>query len=233
MTRPPHGDKREYVVTAITEQLISGQIRGGDRLVTQDLANQLGVSLTPVREALAELAGIGIVELHPNRGASVHTFSPREIREVCRVRRALECEAVRGAVGRVPPSQLRRLDAEFKKLAAEPLKGKRLIRHARQLDTELHDLIATHCGNSFLLRELLRLSRLFRSLRDASWVEAESRDDCDRLAEEAAEHQAITSAMIRRDRTAAARAMSRHIAASARYWSRGNAALPPHSHPLA
>lgn len=217
-----HGDRREYVVTSIIQQVISGQLKAGDRLVTQDLADQLNVSLTPVREALAELSGIGIIDLLPNRGATVHAFSQREIKEVCRVRRALECEAIRGAIGRIPPSQLRELNSKFAELSKAPVKGGRMIRRARELDSQLHDLINEHCGNSFLQRELARLSRLFRSLRDASWIDSQSRDDCDRLTEEAQEHLEITQAMLKRDSKAAVQAMSRHISASARYWSRGN-----------
>lgn len=217
-----HGDRREHVVRYLVDQIVAGKLRAGQRLLTQDIADQLQVSLTPVREALAELAGVGLVDLLPNRGASVHTFSPREIREVCRVRRALECEAVRAATGRVPPSQLKELDARFAQLAQAPVRGKRQVGLARSLDSRLHDMIAEHCGNRFLQKELARLSRLFRSLRDASWQDALGRDDCERLAEEAREHQAITQAMLLRDRRAASKAMSQHISISARYWSRVN-----------
>jgi DNA-binding GntR family transcriptional regulator len=217
-----HGDRREYVVTSILERVVNGQLRAGERLVTQDLADQLNVSLTPVREALAELSGIGIIDLLPNRGATIHAFSRQEIRDVCRVRRALECEAVRGAIGRIPPSKLRELDSQFAALSQAPVKGTRMIRRARELDSQLHDLVKEHCDNVFLQKELTRLARLFRSLRDASWIDSQSRDDCDRLAEEAREHSEITQAMLKRDSKAAVNAMSRHITASARYWSRGN-----------
>jgi DNA-binding GntR family transcriptional regulator len=218
-----HGERREYVATAIAEGIVAGKFRAGDRLVAQEIAAALGVSVTPVREALAELTGIGIVDFQPNRGATVHRFSADEIREVGRVRRALECEAVRGAIGRIPPAILRGLHEQIEQLANQPIKGKRLIGLARQLDSQLHDLIARYCGNSYLQRELLRLSRLFRALRDASWIEAEARDDCDRLAEEAREHLVIAKALRRKDRPAAVRAMSQHISSSSRYWSRSAA----------
>jgi DNA-binding GntR family transcriptional regulator len=216
-----HGDRRERVVATIVDDIVKGRINGGDRLVAHEIASRIGVSVTPVREALAELAGIGLVDLSPNRGAKVHVFSPREIRDVCRVRRALECEAVRGAVGRIPRGQLEKLDQLFRGLAMSPVTDKTLIAQASNSDSELHDLIARHCGNDFLYRELVRLSRLFRSLRDASWLDFCSRDDCHRLAEEAQEHHQITSALLARDRLRASRAMHSHIAASARYWTRG------------
>jgi len=224
-SRAGHGDRREYVATALVDWIVAGTYRPGDRLVAQEVAAALGVSVTPVREALAELTGIGIVDFAANRGATVHRFSPREVREVSRVRRALECEAVRGAIGRIPPGRLRQLSEQLEQMANNPVKGKRLIGRARELDSALHDLIARYCGNRYLQRELVRLSRLFRSLRDAAWVDAQARDDCDRLAEEASEHLAVTHALLQRDRPAAVRAMSRHITSSARYWS--HAVLEP------
>ncbi len=180
-----------------------------------------------MREALAELAGVGIVDLLPNRGATIHSFSAREIRDVCRVRRALECEAIRGATGRIPPSQLREWEGKLKKLAKAPIKGIRQIRLAQELDSSLHDTVANYCGNDFLTKELSRLSRLFRSLRDASWIDSQAREDCDRLREEAKEHLEIVVALLHRDKRRAVVAMSQHIAMSARYWSRGNAAKGP------
>ena len=63
-----HGDKREQVVAWVLDRIATGELGGGDRLVTQEIANATQVSLTPVREALAELAGIGLVDLLPNRG---------------------------------------------------------------------------------------------------------------------------------------------------------------------
>src|SRR5207253_11519126 len=65
------------------------------------LAARFGVSHTPIREALIELAGIGVVSLLPNRGAVVRPITARDVREVCQVRRALECLAVRQACGRI------------------------------------------------------------------------------------------------------------------------------------
>jgi DNA-binding GntR family transcriptional regulator len=133
----------------------------------------------------------------------------------------LECEAIRGAIQRIPRSILAKLHQEFRDLANGPIQGKKNIMRARKLDSLLHDTIAAHCGNEFLNRELQRLSKLFRSFRDASWIESEAREDCDRLAEEAKEHAAITSALIARDKKMAVLEMRRHISASSKYWARG------------
>ncbi len=218
---PNHGEKREHIVAFVLQKIVDGNFLAGSRLTTKQIADELNVSLTPVREAFAELAGIGVIDLEPNKGATVHCFSKREIHDVCRVRRALECEAIRGAIRRIPQSILMKLDQEFLDLATGPIQGKKNILRARKLDSQLHDTIAAHCGNEFLSRELQRLSKLFRSFRDASWIESESREDCDRLTEEAKEHAAITSALIARDKKKAVLEMGRHISASSKYWARG------------
>ncbi len=75
--------------------VVQGRLRAGEHLVTQELAERFGVSHTPIREALIALAGVGVIDLLPNRGAVVRRVSPKEVREVCQVRRALECEATR------------------------------------------------------------------------------------------------------------------------------------------
>jgi DNA-binding GntR family transcriptional regulator len=213
-----HGDKREQVVAWVLDRIATGELGGGDRLVTQEIANATQVSLTPVREALAELAGIGLVDLLPNRGAVIHRFSNREISGICRVRKSLECEAIRWAVTRIPSESLRQLDDLLSKLEARVKAGAKPIKQARVADTKLHELIRNHCGNPFLERELQRLSRLFRSLRDASWVQASEEPDCDRLREEVAEHREIVKELLNRDSRRARAAMAKHIRASVQYW---------------
>ena len=84
---------RQDVISRILSAVFQGRIHSGQRLVVQRLAEQYGVSPTPVREALVELAGLGIVALLPNRGAVVRPFGPHEVREISQVRRVLEVEA--------------------------------------------------------------------------------------------------------------------------------------------
>src|SRR3954468_24321473 len=92
-----HGLRRQAVVRFVLTEVFQGRLRAGERLVTQALANRFGVSHTPTREALIELAGIGVVDLLPNRGAVVRRVTAKDVREVCQVRRALEYLATRQA----------------------------------------------------------------------------------------------------------------------------------------
>jgi DNA-binding GntR family transcriptional regulator len=219
-----HGLRRRTLVQSLLSDIFQGRLRAGQHLVAQELARRFGVSQTPVREALIELAGIGIVDLPPNRGAIVRKVTTRDVREVCQVRRALECEAARSACGRTDLAELKKVQTDLQRLAAASWACVAdFIREARTVDSRLHDLIATSCGNSFLRNELGRLQMLFRAFRDVAWAHDEARSDFHRIAEETKEHLAIVEALLAGNARAAARAMAHHIRSGARYWSR---ALP-------
>ena len=217
----PRGLRRHTIVQSLLTDVCQGRLRAGEHLVTQDLATRFGVSHTPIREALISLSSFGIIDLLPNRGAVVRRVTADEVREVCQVRRALECEAVRSACGRIDLAELHALAAAFGQLMTmEPRAGNGYIEQARAIDSRLHDRIADSCGNAFLAKELSRLKTLFRAFRDVAWQHDEARSDFHRLSEEAHEHLAIVEALLAGDAKAAARAMARHIRSGERYWSR-------------
>jgi DNA-binding GntR family transcriptional regulator len=232
-TRFDHGRRRQAIVRSILTDVFHGHLRAGERLVTQALADRFGVSHTPVREALIELGGLGVVELLPNRGAVVKRVTARAVREVSQVRRALECEAVRGACGRLDRDALESLAAEVRDLLPLARAAVEFVPAARDTDTRLHDLIAAGCGNSFLHAELGRLKALFRAFRDVAWEQEEARADFHRVPVEAAEHLAVLDGLLANDAKAAARAMARHVRSTERYWGRVTARLDGHSPRLA
>jgi DNA-binding GntR family transcriptional regulator len=208
-------------VESLLAEVCQGRLRAGAHLVTRELADQFGVSHTPIREALIALAGIGIVDLLPNRGAIVRHVSAEEVREVCEVRRVLECEATRCACGQIRIGDLHQLSDDLHALqAVQAAAGNGFIDQARAVDNRLHDLISSSCGNRFLAQELSRLKVLFRAFRDVSWEQEESRNDFHRLAEEADEHLAIVKGLLAKDAEAAAQAMAHHIRTGGRYWGR-------------
>jgi DNA-binding GntR family transcriptional regulator len=212
------------LVDSLLKEIVNGQIRPGEHLVTEALACRFGVSHTPIREALVMLAGMGLVDVEPNRGAVVRKVTSREVREICQVRQALECEAVRLACGQIDGDQLALLGADLRRLlAVEALDQHRFIAEARSVDSRLHDLIAAESGNAFLVHELGRLKNLFRAFRDAAWDHSEARHDFHRLSAEAREHLAILEALTVGDQPRAVRAMADHILSGMTYWCR---ALP-------
>jgi DNA-binding GntR family transcriptional regulator len=222
-----HGLRRHSIVQSLLGDVFQGRLRSGEHLVTQELAERFGVSHTPIREALIALAGIGVIDLLPNRGAIVRRLTTHEVREVCQVRRVLECEAVRSACGRIDLPALHALADDLRRFKSAATKSKAcFIDEARALDTRLHDLIAASCNNAFLANELSRLKILFRGFRDVMYMRDESRNDYHRLAEEGRDHLAIVEALLAGDRREAVRAMARHIRSAVRYWSRALVTSP-------
>jgi DNA-binding GntR family transcriptional regulator len=208
-------------VESLLREIVNGAIRPGEHLVTQRLSRRFGVSHTPVREAIIMLAGMGLVDASPNRGAIVRKVTTREVVEICQVRRALECEAVRLSCGRIPAEELETvregLQAQIDMSEERWVGG---LPSARVLDSRLHDLIAAGSDNLFLANELGRLYILFRTFRDMAWSDFASRHDYHRLTAEAREHLEIIEALRANDCARAVEAMARHVAAGGEYWSR-------------
>jgi DNA-binding GntR family transcriptional regulator len=212
-----HGLRRQAIVRAILTDIFHGKYRAGQRLVTEALASRFGVSHTPIREALIELGGSGVVDLLPNRGAIVRQLTARDVREVLQVRKVLECEAARGAAKRADGTKVRELSDAVRALAALA-PGPDAVSRARELDSELHEFIAASCGNGFLRTELSRLRTLYQAFRDVTWDLEEARRDFHRIGVEAGEHLEILAALRARDPRAAQRAMAAHVRSGVRYW---------------
>ena len=208
-----HGKRRHNVVVEVLGDLFEGGFAAGERLRVEFLAERYGVSVTPIREGLVELAGLGLVDLKPNRGAVVRPFGPRQVREICHLRRVLECEATRCACGRIAPFELASLEAELRKLVEAP-RSQKWSAETRRLDSSLHELIAERCGNERLAYEISRYSVLYRMLRDARHRKRTARANYSQM-EENSEHLRIVRALATGDAESAAASMSDHINQSA------------------
>ncbi len=216
-----HGQRRRMVAELLLAEIFQGALQAGQHLVIKDLSERFQVSSTPIREALVQLEGVGIIDFVPNSGAVVRQVKTSDVKEVCQVRRALECEATRRACGRIALAELHELAAAFRRIKSAKRRSRSFVDKARELDSRLHDLIADSCGNRFLAKEIGRLKLLFRAFRDASWERRLADNDCYRFTEEADEHLAVVEALIAGSVKQASRAMSCHIRAGVKYWSRG------------
>jgi DNA-binding GntR family transcriptional regulator len=213
--------RRRMVAESLLAEILQGSLRAGQHLVIKDLSQRFHVSSTPIREALVQLEGIGILDFVPNSGAIVRRVTAVDVKEVCQVRRALECEATRRACGQISLSELHKLAESLQRMKNVKRRDAAFIDKARQLDSHLHDLIAESCGNRFLAKEIGRLKLLFRAFRDASWERRLANNDFYRFSEEADEHLAIVNALIGGNARLASLAMAAHIQAGMKYWSRG------------
>ena len=109
--KPSARSMRDSVREAIRELVIGGELRPGDRLVERQLADRLGVSRVPVREALRQLAHEGLVDERPTRGMVVRRLDDEDVEALFEVREALERILCRRVVATASDEGLDRLDA--------------------------------------------------------------------------------------------------------------------------
>ncbi len=190
----------------------------GERMRVEHLGQRYDVSATPVREALVELAAMGIVKLQPNRGATLYPFGPRQLREIYHIRKILESEAARMACGRIAPFELHELRNDLEQLINAP-RNRTWSDRTRAIDTCLHDLIAQRCGNQRLIHEISRYRDLYWALRDLRHGQRQQQSQYVHM-EENSEHLAIVLALEADDGEQAALAMSKHIDSSAQLLER-------------
>jgi DNA-binding GntR family transcriptional regulator len=189
---------REQVKELLLERILAHEYAPGDRLVETRIAQELGVSQAPVREALRELETLRLVESAPFKGARVRAASDRELAEIYPIRAALEDVAARAAserlAGKVAP-----LEREIRKMA----KAKHL-REQVEHDVRFHRLIVEASGNA-------RLIEMWQSLQvEARTMITAIRTGLDPV-DVAQRHEPIVEALRRQDADAAGREIRRHV----------------------
>lgn len=145
----------EQAADAIREDILAGRIPAGARIAEADVARQLSVSRTPIREALSRLAAEGLVELSPNRGARVTSWTTAELREIFEVRLRMEPYAVRQAVPLLTAAQLDDLSAMAQAmLAAGRPAGPQDLDTIIALNRQFHGLLVAAAGSAALAASL-------------------------------------------------------------------------------
>ena len=152
---------------SVLKAIIHGELASGARLITNNLAVRLGVSATPIREALVELEQLGIVELLHHRGAIVKPFGRKEVHDFYAVRRLLECEAVRLGSCHVDSELLGSLRGDLERLIAESANGhEKSIKDLVAVDHRVHRMFIDHCSNRRLIAEIERYRSLSDTMRE-------------------------------------------------------------------
>lgn len=157
----------DKVSKVISDGLLEGRFQPGDRLVENELAELLGVSRSPIREALTELANSGLIERQPGRGAAIREWSVKDLEDLFSVRILLEGEAVRLIYAKKPKPDLTALDNIIKEMkrAAEVSDYGWMI----DLDLEFHQMLWSLAGNTLLEQVLRGLSQQFRLFLTLNW----------------------------------------------------------------
>ena len=189
---------------ALEQDILTGTVETGRRLDEQGLARRFGVSRTPVREALHQLASGGLVELIPNRGAFVRRVSFGELIQMFEVMAELEAMAGRLAARRAPTASLEALGAALaacERAAAAGDPNRYYVENSR-----FHEAIYEASGNAYLAAELRRLHQRLSAYRRLQLRVPK------RIGQSLDEHRAVLAAIARGDGAQAADRLRDHVA---------------------
>ncbi|HEX9343136.1 MAG TPA: GntR family transcriptional regulator [Actinomycetota bacterium] len=191
----------EFVRDTLRRAILSGALAGGTRLVQADIAAQLNVSTTPVREALRDLAADGLIRFDPHRGGVVNTIDAAEFQEIYEIRKRLEPYAVRRAAERISAKDLDAAAALAAAMEAEPDPGA-----WTELNWRFHGMLVQAARSP-------RLLSVVKSAQDAAalYVARSLQETPSRVEQGNAEHRALLEAMRRRDGDTVERILVEHL----------------------
>lgn len=209
---------RDLAYDEIRDAILTGTLAPGHRIKERDVAAQMGISTTPVKEALRRLEQEGLVVSQPRRGAVVSTLARIPVDEILELRGMLEAMAARLAATRMTDTDLDQLQALVDEMT-------RLTREMKEPQTRIEDVTVFHyliragSGNAFIARfveTLLPFERIHRP-------EYLDPGEAGRILEE---HRAIAAALVARDAERAGQLMAEHFAVASAYWRAQRAQAP-------
>jgi DNA-binding GntR family transcriptional regulator len=191
----------ERVYRELREMAIAFEIRPGERLNEIALAKHLGVSRTPLREALNRLCSEGFLTFSTNQGFFRKPLEVKEIYDLYELRQTLEAGAMRLVVERATPEQLAEMDRFLEQSAKEV--PSRTTLELVALDESFHEQLMALSENQEMLHNLKNINGRIRYVR---WVDMDGRRTSTQ-----AQHKAILKKVQERDAEGSAKLMSDHI----------------------
>jgi DNA-binding GntR family transcriptional regulator len=188
------------ILATIRNRIVSGTLPMGSRISDRDIALELGVSRTPVREALVQLQAEGLVEMRPQSGTFVFNVTAPEIRQLCATRAILEAGAIRMPRSVASVMSLRALIDR----AEDALRAGELVR-CDALDCDFHEALVAASGNVYLVRCYRGIADRLRALRQRM------PHDRSRIARAIAQHRRIVNLLAMPDVEQAARELDLHV----------------------
>lgn len=201
-----HSTAAEAATTALFDAICDGTIAPGSPLRLQELSEQLGLSMMPVREAIRQLAAMELVDLEPHKGARVRPMSLEDLRDTYRARFIVEGAAVRLAAQRFTEADAARARQALADRARSLETGE--LRAARDAHERFHFTLYEASGNPWLVRSVLPLWRNSERYRLESFRHPEY------ASRRAGEHEAILDAVMDGDVELAERRMVDHLTVS-------------------
>ncbi|MEE3420732.1 MAG: GntR family transcriptional regulator [Lachnospiraceae bacterium] len=196
---------RDVVFVTLRREILRGDLKPGERLMEIDLANKLGVSRTPIREAIRKLEHEGLVVMIPRRGAHVADITQQELEDVLEIRLSLEVLAIEKACSRMTEKDIRALkqaEAEFAELVE---RGEVDLERLGEADERFHGVIYEGTGNRRLIQILNNLREQMYRFR----VEYLKQESVRKTLVD--EHDSIIRALQARDKDQAVALTRNHI----------------------
>lgn len=210
-----HKPLKEEIFDALHRHIIAGKYGPGDWLRQEDIANQMGVSMTPVREALDLLVASGLAERVPYRGVRVREMSTKDIVEAYGMRLVLEAMIAQDAALNIKPDQI----STLKKILDDMKRHVKLndMPQERQLSREFHSVIAEASGNDLSIKLYAVVANAF-----PDWLLYEALYRIPKLlttsvSQTFEEHTAILNALINGDADKAVQASMEHVLDSGKW----------------
>lgn len=194
---------RDVVFMKLRRAILTGELKPGERLMEIHLANRLGVSRTPIREAIRKLELESLVTMLPRRGAIVAEINEKGLKDVLEVRRALDVLCAELACERI--SEKEKNDLKQACFAFERATKEGTATEIAAKDVALHDIIVRSTGNDRLIALVNNLAEQMYRYR-FEYIKDESQHD-----QLVIEHKAILDAIIKGDKKAASEAAAIHI----------------------
>ena len=194
---------RDVVFHTLREAILKGELKPGERLMELQLASKLGVSRTPIREAIRMLEQEGLAVTIPRRGAEVARMTEKDMKDVLQIREVLDELAVRLACDNITKEEIKELEKQMLQFENSTKQGD--IKKIAEADVAFHDTIYHAAGNAKLVTMLDNMREQIYRYRVEYLKEGETRDVLVK------EHEELTKAIRERDVERAKQLSFQHI----------------------
>lgn len=196
----------DEIADIVRERILKGEYEIGEKIKENQIATELRVSRTPIREAFKQLENEGLIDYVPNRGCFAKGFTRRDVDDIYQVREALEVIAVQWACERISDKEIADLEEQCDLMELYTLKkdSKKIM----ELNTSFHDIIYNASRSRFLAHVLRAYKEYLDKARKTIFTNQ------DYLENILAEHRGILDAIREKDAELAKQAMTHHLECS-------------------
>jgi len=198
----------DEIADIIRERILKGEYHIGEKIKENQIAQELRVSRTPIREAFKQLENEGLIDYIPNRGCFAKGFTRQDIEDIYAVRKALEVLSVEWAVKRITPADIKKLHDQCDLM--EFYTARKDSKKVLETNTDFHDIIYNATGSRFMAQVLRSYKEYIEQTRKVIFYEQQY------LEEILTEHKAILAALESGDKDRATKAMADHLDGSRR-----------------